>query len=333
MAVGMVPLPPAIPFLKRNQLDPTFDSLEHGEKAILSSQVKLSARPDLDIRDETALQAFLERELLCSKLDGVSTKLWMLSTPWSGNINPLHKQRLLGREILITEEPRLHLLWIGNRIFVKPLPNFLLSRIFWDKFLLVETCCSGKSRLDLQRAALGFLRSYHHLIAHESDLRIAQQLKLVPPGVNWEAFCHLMADVGKIHDRHVSGRYLFGELRLSRLNLYAPLLFGSWYYQRFPIQFAEYFARLYGPVLFAFALMATSLGGMQVALSGDQPLPNNPAYSLSRFFVWFSIIVAFSSLIAVICFVTWWFLMVCREWRFSYRAHRCRQTKLKVDMS
>ncbi|KAF2462923.1 uncharacterized protein BDR25DRAFT_308060 [Lindgomyces ingoldianus] len=54
---------------------------------------------------------------------------------WIMNINPLHRQRVKGREIVLTEEPRLHLVWIHDRIFAKPLPRYLLSQTFWKMFL------------------------------------------------------------------------------------------------------------------------------------------------------------------------------------------------------
>ena len=58
-----------------------------------------------------------------------------MSTQSSANINALHRQRVKGRHIIITEEVRLHLVWIHDRIFVKPLPKYLLSHVFWEWFL------------------------------------------------------------------------------------------------------------------------------------------------------------------------------------------------------
>lgn len=80
----------------------------------------------------------------------------------------------------MTEDPRLHLIWIDDRIFLKPLPHYLMSYVFWDTFM------SGPSKhgaaVKLRKAALGYLPTHFYLIKYESDLRIAQDpaLYLVP---------------------------------------------------------------------------------------------------------------------------------------------------------
>ncbi|CAG8979288.1 hypothetical protein HYALB_00012671 [Hymenoscyphus albidus] len=104
-----------------------------------------------------------------------------MSTYSSSNINPLHRQRVKGREIIITEEP----LWFHDRIYIKPLPKYLLSYRFWEMFLVNQSTCLGGRRDAIRKAALGYLRTYRYLIQHESDFHIAKQdhLCLVPHGV------------------------------------------------------------------------------------------------------------------------------------------------------
>jgi hypothetical protein len=48
---------------------------------------------------------------------------------------PLHQQRLLNRELVITERLDQHLVWGGGRMLVKPLPRFLLEPRFWAERL------------------------------------------------------------------------------------------------------------------------------------------------------------------------------------------------------
>lgn len=124
-------------------------------------------------------------------------------------------------------------MWINDRIFIKPLPPYLLSYQFWNTYLLSSTS-PLESRHDIRKAALGYLRTYHHLIQHESDLKIAQQegLRLERPDASWTDFCRFASQLGRIYDADVSSRYHYGELRLSRLNLYAPLLFHQFYYEQ-----------------------------------------------------------------------------------------------------
>lgn len=42
------------------------------------------------------------------------------------------------REIIVTEGPRLHLVWIYDRVFIKPLPRYLLSYTFWSEHISNE---------------------------------------------------------------------------------------------------------------------------------------------------------------------------------------------------
>lgn len=53
-----------------------------------------------------------------------------------------------------------------------------------------------------------------------------------------------MSGFRDIDDAKVSGRYLYGELRLSRLNIYAPLLLRKFHYEQVHEQYGDYFERL-----------------------------------------------------------------------------------------
>ena len=68
----------------------------------------------------------------------------------------------------------------------------------------------------------------------------------------------------------MSGRYRYGELRLTRLNLYAPLLLRKFHYEQVHGQNGDFFGRLYGPVLFVFAVVSIILNAMQVELAVEQ---------------------------------------------------------------
>ena len=141
------------------------------------------------------VKQFLEQEFYAEDLENIAPRLWIMSTQSSANINPLHRQRVKGREIIVTEEPRLHLVWLDDRIFLKPLPTYLLSYVFWEAFLGLESTQLGSRQEAIRRAALGYLRSYRYLVRHESDFRIAQQdgLRLIPQDVQWPNFCRFMS--------------------------------------------------------------------------------------------------------------------------------------------
>jgi len=70
---------------------------------------------------------FLEQELLVKRINRVQDWLWACGRPMPAR--PLHYQILLGRNITITENMELHLVWSKDRIFIKPIPLYLLDRI------------------------------------------------------------------------------------------------------------------------------------------------------------------------------------------------------------
>ncbi|KAM0418929.1 hypothetical protein ACHAPT_012087, partial [Fusarium lateritium] len=72
--------------------------------------------------------ACIESELGLQRLNKVHGLLWL-----AGRLlppGPLHHQLLLGREILVTEQMDMHLVWTTGRIFVKPILRFLLEACF-----------------------------------------------------------------------------------------------------------------------------------------------------------------------------------------------------------
>lgn len=273
--------------------------------------------PCIPISDKTQVMNLLTRELCSDDLDRVSDRLWWMSTQSSGNISALHRQLVKRRSITVTENPKLHLLWIYDRVFIKPLPRFILNHEFWKEYL-----CRGDTAEEerIRRAALGYLRTYHHLIQHESDLRIAQDpsLCLVPQAVSWEHFCHFKSMFSSILDADVSPRYRYGEIRLTRLNLYAPILLRRSNFQRVDHQYGQYFARFYGPILFIFGFVSVALSGLQVVVSvetgGGTPWKVLAlAVSIIAILVSFGLLIGFGALLAY---------KIAKEWKFAVRDRR-----------
>ncbi|KAJ6263871.1 hypothetical protein Dda_0008 [Drechslerella dactyloides] len=163
---------------------------------------------------------FLQRELLVKRLDDIRNHLWLVGRPMPPR--PLHYQLVLSRSIVVTEAMDLHLVWSGPRIFVKPIPSYLLDSDFWATHL----ACSGamehgqrEAREDLAKSARGFLFTYTALISYESDFRIAQQLGLLPEGMTWDNWREFTRQfLRDFRFSLVNPRFWYGELRLSRLN-------------------------------------------------------------------------------------------------------------------
>ena len=229
----------------------------------------LPGYPHIALDDRHRIRSFLDEEFCSDDLDKMADKLWWMAKQDSTSISPLHRQRVKRRAIVVTEDPKLHLVWIHDRVFVKPLPRYILSHTFWQRFLACDGTGDAQHDRRVRQAILGYLRTYRHLVRYESDFRIAQEpnLQLLPSDVTWEQFCHFRADLASISDRDVSTRYRYGEIRLTRLNLYAPILLRKSYYQRVEYQYGDYFARFYGPMLFCLGIVSVVLSGLQVVVS------------------------------------------------------------------
>lgn len=301
---------PVEPFSKHEELLHGFDPT--------TGNARLPGWPCIKATDTDAIRSKLDAELWAAELEKRASYLWILTTPSSANIWSLHEQIVWGRGIVITEDPRLHLVWSKDRVFIKPVPSFLLSWDVWKTYLRP----SQDSHLtELRRAALGFLRTYVFLIQHESDLAIAQSSthQLLPATVKWDELSQLLCRLNEIKDEHVSGRYQYGEIRLSRLDNYAPLLFRRRWYMvhHMPIQYAEYFAQIYGPVLVAFAVLSLILSTMQVVLSTDVAAPWYPRI-VRNVFYWFSIVVMLIVVAIAASFGVLAVVMLLNEWCWSF---------------
>ncbi|KAH6625520.1 hypothetical protein C7974DRAFT_396216 [Boeremia exigua] len=292
----------------------------------------LPGQPSIALNDGPQLRVFLEDDLCSQDLETMAPRLWILTTPSSDNINALHRQWVKGREIIVTEEPRLHLVWIHHRIFIKPIPRYLLSYEFWESYLDEGSNKLDKNRSDIRKAAAGFLRTYRYLIRRETDFNIAQQehLRLIPKDVDWAAFCRFTAELSSIDDSAVSGRHCYGELRLTRLNLYAPLLLRKFHFEQMHNQYSDFFARLYGPILFVFALVSTALSSMQVALAAEQLVTVQwvSVWYVSR---WFSMLSLVGSAIVTGWFVLLWLWMFLDEWVYTSKRKLQKRAKGVVD--
>jgi hypothetical protein len=178
------------------------------------------------------------------------------STPRSSHISALHHQAVRGREVILTENPQLHLVWRYDKIFIKPIPKYLLSFTLWH-YLNVQPAGTGEVR----RAAIGFMRSYSYLIQHESDFDLAQVKGLIPKAdlIIWDAFAMLIANFDKFTDADVSPRYGYGELRLTRLNFYSRIFLRKLTFHHLDAQWGAYLNTFVAPLVTVFAIASIAL--------------------------------------------------------------------------
>src|SRR6266496_3694718 len=105
------------PFSRAQQLCADFNpEATVGSNESKSLITTLPGQPCVSLHNLANLEDFLYKEFHAPDLEAIAPHLWIMSTQSSANINPLHQQRIKGREILITEDPRLHLVWIHDRI-------------------------------------------------------------------------------------------------------------------------------------------------------------------------------------------------------------------------
>ena len=243
----------------------------------------------------------LKQEFCTPDLDILAPHLWLVATQSSSHISPLHEMVLKGRDIIITENPELHLVWTDNRIFIKPIPRYMLNHAFWATHLSPgkpgypsNTQYETHSEA-LIRAALGFMRTYYHLIRHESDIHIAKKRQLLPfesDDINLERFYQFICGFSEVQDNEVSPRYSsYGTLRLSRLNFWAKLFLRRFQFYQVHRQYGEYFARCYAPFLFFFGILSVVLSAMQVGLQAPDANGNNKGLwsALQSVSFWFSV--------------------------------------------
>jgi hypothetical protein len=240
---------------------------------------------DFDLSSQD-LRTFVLDELLTPGLDRLSPYLWLVSTPRSDHISSLHQQIVKGRQITIAENPELHLTWMYNQVYLKPMPECLLSWKFWALCLTAvdpetSSSLSVEERKSARASAIGFVRSYSHLILHASDYRVAIERGLIQRHISYAAVRRFLLHFRKLEDTVASKRYQFGELRLRRVNFWGRFFLRRFIFQKVQVHYNynAYFTRFYGPMIFLFAFFSTTLSAMQVELASNV----SPA-SLSRDF-------------------------------------------------
>lgn len=271
----------------------------------------LPGHPQVPLSNDSL--AFLKDEILTPELDILSPHLWLVATQRSDHVSALHHQLVRGRSIIITENPKLHLLWIDNRVYIKPIPSYLLNHAFWVyTFSTQHSPFASDARNLLSRSALGFLRTYAHLIRHESDFRLAKERCLIPSSITWRAWNTFTFPLRDVLDTEVSARYRFGELRLSRLNFWSKIFLGRMKYFQVTGQTSTYLARFFAPLIFIWATLSVILAAMQVELSVQHIYNQDSQARWTKFAYtsrWFSVTTLAVAALAILLFL----MLICKR--------------------
>ncbi|KNG46227.1 hypothetical protein DDE82_008956 [Stemphylium lycopersici] len=145
---------------------------------IIAGQSRRIIRPEDEIPD------FLDFELDLSRLNRIHDQLWMAGRPMRAR--PLHRYKMMGMEVLQTQQMDLHLLKFSTKLLVKPLPEWMVCHNFWTEWLCKDGDEDDKSKDDrLWKSAAGFLVSYVWLVTTPLDLKIAHDCFLLPSFITW----------------------------------------------------------------------------------------------------------------------------------------------------
>ncbi|KAM7194683.1 hypothetical protein V8F20_007875 [Naviculisporaceae sp. PSN 640] len=302
----------------------------------------------------TPTPEFLAQDLDTPRLHAMIHLLWFAGRPVPPR--PLHQQLgALGREIVLHEQMETHLVWGSSRIFLKPIPRYLLRPDFWQDYLTCDSCSPELSPASkggaeescphphLRACSLGFLLSYVALLSYESDFDLAKEKRLVPSELTWVAWRRFVREIlapGTGTEAKganalyadpslVAPRFIYGELRLNRLNLLLVALRGplalSSVSRRFggiPLfqSYGSFFRSNSEWIITATAYVIVVLSAMQVGLATDRLISSQTFHDVSFGFAVFSIIMPlFAVLVVVLISCVLWAYNVMRTRRFEKR--------------
>lgn len=254
-------------------------------------------------------EAYLDEDLSVKRLDDVDAYLWLAGRPLLPR--PLNNQLVLGRTIVPTTDASLHLVWTANKMFLKPLPRYMLASTFYDCYL------QGPH---LSATALGLLCTYVALLPTELDFALAKDAHLLPHDCNWEDWRRLTTQFltqypGDDVFQHLPKRYRYGELRLGRLNKIYRLTGRDWLhgYSRLTgtTRYVDFLAENLGLIAAATVYIVVVLTAMQVGLATDRLKENK---DFQRACYGFGVFAILAPIIALAILVTVLLVMVFANW-------------------
>jgi hypothetical protein len=182
------------------------------------------------------------------------------------------------------------------------LPPYVLSAAYW---IYIEN-----TDQELSRATAGFIRTYSYLIQYEQDFKKAQKLELIPEHdgqkeITYDRFAKFIAPFTDLTDSEVSSRYQYGELRLTRLNALAPILFRKLIFHHVNGQWGPLLSQLFAWMLGAFVWVGTVLAAMQTELA-VKTLSSNLSNGWKLFAQvsrWVSVVILITSALMLLLFI------------------------------
>ena len=276
---------------------------------------------------------FLGKDVLVHKLNKIHKQLWMAGRP----MPPRHLcyQIALSRDVVLSEEMDLHLVWKAKRIYIKPLPRYLLAAGFWNRYILSGSPDDAQSFAQptmIAACAKGFLLSYCALITYESDFKRARDIGLLPSGIEWKQWRTWVAQV--VHNcpyKSVDRRFWYGELRLSRLNMIyrwqKGYLLRGYTHVGAPSDYTEFLRENFSALVVGLGFMVVILTAMQVGLATEHLGRSVSFQTASWGFTVFSIVTSLAAFVTI--FVTF-LAAFATNWMHAKRYEKKRMAFMDV---
>ncbi|KAK0743073.1 hypothetical protein B0T18DRAFT_414354 [Schizothecium vesticola] len=244
------------------------------------------------LRPARDLRLYLQSQLEPWRINRIDKYLWFARDRLP-QARSLHRHVVRRRQIVLTESPSEHLISDYSVVFIKPLPEYLLSYDFWERHLCRDTALYADAR--------GLLLSYTWLVAYKTDFDMAIEMRLLPAAVTWPAWISLVAGfLDRLHHldasqqpRLIGKRYRFGELRMSRVNYIYKFIPSLWLSSDNPLRGfmptsmwnGSFRDRNIARLLVVFVFFSLALSAMQVGLAtsplGEQSTFMGAAYGFA----------------------------------------------------
>ncbi|KAJ5112922.1 hypothetical protein N7456_001456 [Penicillium angulare] len=281
------------------------------------------------VRPTDDIHRYLLKDLAVERLNKIHAYLWLAGLPMPPKPLNFH---VATRELILDERINMHMVWgSSNRLHLKPIPRYLIDADFWQSHIICSCSSCGIDQnketktctRELYKYSMGFLRSYIGLIQFESDIAIAHSHHLLPKEITWSkwlTFVEQLLKNGISDPANFNSRYLFGELRLSRLNQICVFRYGQILrgYQFTYQTYGELFRAHVTPLTAAIVYIALVLTAMQVGLATKRLSTSLSFQNSSYGFTVFSILAPLIGLVLVGMFGVFQFsAALIKSWRFQ----------------
>ena len=176
----------------------------------------------IDKTNPHALTRYFDSEVSVHRLDNIFTHLWLAGSKGDSDPPSLTEQTMRGRSLVLTPRADMHMVFHGQKSYIKPVPEFLLCHTIWTTYLCQDT--------ELYGSAFGLLYSYIPLIRNKSDFRIAKSNGILSEEITWQRWiliCTELERTCRTTEMPMHVRYTYAELRLARLNWIYRLFYGK----------------------------------------------------------------------------------------------------------